>query len=104
MEDLPLGRHSARQSFRRSPGHANGRDRPRQAALSRQARNPPILHALDAGAARKWPLPGIDDRTYPASLAGPQYPEGIPIVEESAMESLIREHGIDDGVFSYSDV
>ena len=24
-------------------------------------------------------IPGIDDRVYPASLAGPLYPNGIPI-------------------------
>ena len=29
-------------------------------------------------------IPGIDDRTYPASLAGPLYPDGIPIVAEDA--------------------
>ena len=23
-------------------------------------------------------IPGIDDRRYPASLAGPRYPDGIP--------------------------
>lgn len=49
-------------------------------------------------------IPNIDDRRYPASLAGSLYPDGIPIYPESELEQLIREHDIDDVVFSYSDV
>jgi predicted GTPase len=49
-------------------------------------------------------IPFIDDRTYPASLAGQQYPEGIPIHDESMLTQLITEQGIDDVVFSYSDI
>ncbi len=49
-------------------------------------------------------IPDIDGRTYPPELAGPRYPQGIPIVDESALEQLIAEHGVDDVVFSYSDV
>ncbi len=49
-------------------------------------------------------IPGIDDRTYPASLAGPQYPDGIPIVPEDRLVALVREQGIDEVVFAYSDV
>jgi predicted GTPase len=49
-------------------------------------------------------IPFINDRTYPASLAGPSYPQGIPIHDESELTRLIREHGVDDVVFSYSDV
>ncbi len=49
-------------------------------------------------------IPNIDDRRYPPSLSGPLYPEGIPIYPESELEHLIREHDIDDVVFSYSDV
>lgn len=49
-------------------------------------------------------IPFIDDRTYPAELAGPRYPDGIPIHEESELVRLIREHDVDDVVFSYSDV
>lgn len=30
-------------------------------------------------------IPGIDDRRYPASLAGPLYPGRIPIVAEAAL-------------------
>lgn len=49
-------------------------------------------------------IPNIDGRVYPAELAGSLYPDGIPILPESALEELIREHEIDEVVFSYSDV
>ena len=49
-------------------------------------------------------IPNIDGRVYPAELAGSLYPQGIPILPESALEELVREHEIDDVVFSYSDV
>src|SRR5215471_1487940 len=49
-------------------------------------------------------IPFIDDRTYPASLAGEGYPRGIPIHDESELTQLIKQRGIDDVVFSYSDI
>src|SRR5947199_4092444 len=49
-------------------------------------------------------IPNIDDRRYPADLAGSLYPEGIPILPESALEELIRQHEVDEVVFAYSDV
>ncbi len=49
-------------------------------------------------------IPDIAGRRYPASLAGALYPEGIPIVEEAALESLCREENVDEVVFAYSDV
>src|SRR5436305_417888 len=49
-------------------------------------------------------IPNIAGRVYPAELAGDLYPEGIPILPESALEQLIREHEIDEVVFAYSDV
>jgi predicted GTPase len=49
-------------------------------------------------------IPNIDDRRYPAELAGSLYPEGIPILPETALEELVREHEIDSVVFAYSDV
>lgn len=49
-------------------------------------------------------IPGIDKRTFPAALAGPRYPDGIPIVPESQLLDLIREQQIDLVVFAYSDV
>jgi predicted GTPase len=49
-------------------------------------------------------IPGIDSRTYPAALAGPHYPAGIPIRPESELEAIVAEHGADEIIFSYSDV
>jgi predicted GTPase len=49
-------------------------------------------------------IPFIDDRTYPASLAGERYPNGIAIHDESEVTRLIKEHQVDDVIFSYSDV
>jgi predicted GTPase len=49
-------------------------------------------------------IPYIDDRTYPPALAGPAYPDGIPIYPEDRLEDLIRSHRVDEVVFSYSDV
>ncbi|PKQ15551.1 MAG: GTPase [Actinobacteria bacterium HGW-Actinobacteria-7] len=49
-------------------------------------------------------IPGIDDRTFPAALAGPRYPDGIPIHPEDELTALIAEHDIDEVLFAYSDV
>ncbi len=49
-------------------------------------------------------IPDIEGRRYPAELAGAAYPDGIPILAESEMESLIAEYDVDVVVFSYSDV
>jgi len=49
-------------------------------------------------------IPFINDRRYPASLAGALYPDGIQIYDESELVRLIREFAVDDVVFSYSDV
>jgi predicted GTPase len=49
-------------------------------------------------------IPNIDGRRYPPELACSLYPEGIPILPESALEQLVREHEIDSVVFAYSDV
>lgn len=49
-------------------------------------------------------IPDIEGRVYPPELAGSLYPDGIPIVKESELESLIYKHGVHEVVFSYSDV
>jgi predicted GTPase len=49
-------------------------------------------------------IPGIAGRRYPAALAGPRYPDGIPIVAEDTLTRLIKDERIDTCVFSYSDV
>ncbi|MFQ5464289.1 MAG: GTPase [Thermodesulfobacteriota bacterium] len=49
-------------------------------------------------------IPYITDRTYPPLLAGPLYPEGIPIHPEERLAGLLGSEHIDTVVFSYSDV
>jgi predicted GTPase len=49
-------------------------------------------------------IPHIDERTYPPSLAGPLYPDGIPIQPEDRLEELIRHHRIDVCILAYSDL
>jgi predicted GTPase len=49
-------------------------------------------------------IPGIADRRYPAELAGPLYPTGIPILAESELERIVRDARVDLVVFAYSDV
>ncbi|MEW6163440.1 MAG: GTPase [Pseudomonadota bacterium] len=49
-------------------------------------------------------IPGIAGRRYPATLAGPRYPEGIPIVAEAELESVCRARAVHLVVFAYSDV
>jgi predicted GTPase len=49
-------------------------------------------------------IPNIEDRRYPASLAGSLYPDGIPIHPERELEQLIHRHHIEQVVFAYSDI
>ncbi|NIV17416.1 MAG: GTPase [Woeseiaceae bacterium] len=49
-------------------------------------------------------IPHIEDRRYPAILAGPAYPDGIPIVPEEELDELIGKNDIDEVIFAYSDV
>ena len=49
-------------------------------------------------------IPNIEERTYPAQLAGSRYPKGIPIYPESDLVKLIREKAVDQVIFAYSDV
>ncbi len=49
-------------------------------------------------------IPGIADRRYPSALAGPGYPDGIPIVPEDELERLVADEAVDTVVFAYSDV
>src|SRR5262245_50595974 len=49
-------------------------------------------------------IPNIDGRTYPASLAGPRYPQGVAIHPESQLEELIQKLQVDVVSFAYSDV
>ncbi len=49
-------------------------------------------------------IPDIEGRTYPSELAGPKYPNGIPIYPESDLVELIAKFNIDQVIFAYSDV
>lgn len=49
-------------------------------------------------------IPDISDRRYPPALAGDLYPDGIPIHPESELSELIRREGVDEVIFSYSDL
>jgi predicted GTPase len=49
-------------------------------------------------------IPDIEGRVYPPALAGPLYPDGVPIRPEADLEELIRGEGVDEVWFSYSDV
>jgi predicted GTPase len=49
-------------------------------------------------------IPNITGRVYPPELAGPLYPDGIPILPESDLARIIRERAVDLVVFAYSDL
>jgi len=49
-------------------------------------------------------IPDIADRWYPADLAGPLYPAGVPIFHEEELAKLIERLAVRQVVFSYSDV
>jgi predicted GTPase len=49
-------------------------------------------------------IPGIDHRRFPASLAGPRYPDGIAIVPEAELRDLVAREHIDEVVLAYSDL
>jgi predicted GTPase len=49
-------------------------------------------------------IPGIEDKSYPPSLAGELYPHGIPIRPENQLLQLLRDNSVDIVVFAYSDV
>jgi predicted GTPase len=49
-------------------------------------------------------IPDIDDRRYPAELAGDLYPQGIPIYPEEDLHILIKRFNVKECAFSYSDI
>ena len=49
-------------------------------------------------------IPDIDNRRYPAELAGAFYPEGIPVYAEDRTEELVKKLKVDICVFAYSDI
>jgi len=49
-------------------------------------------------------IPNIAGRRYPAELAGPLYPHGVPIFSEDELAALVERFEVRQVVFSYSDV
>lgn len=52
-------------------------------------------------------IPDISGRRYPPSLANKTkilYPEGIPILDEADLPSIIRDNQVEEAIFAYSDV
>jgi len=49
-------------------------------------------------------IPDIEGRVYPRELAGDIYPAGIPIHAEEELSALIKDLGVEQVIFSYSDV
>jgi predicted GTPase len=49
-------------------------------------------------------IPNIQDRRYPAELAGSLYPAGIRIHAEEDLDALLDAGNVDEVVFAYSDV
>ena len=49
-------------------------------------------------------IPDIEGRVYPTELAGSLYPSGIPIRAEEELVDLIKQHGVEQVIFAYSDV
>lgn len=64
-------------------------------------RDDPAVDVLAFTAAQ---IPGIAGRTFPESLAGPRYPDGIPIIEEDRLEQFCRDRAVDEVVCAYSDL
>jgi predicted GTPase len=49
-------------------------------------------------------IPYIANRTFPASVAGRLYPDGIPIFPQEKLPDLIEKYDVTDVYFAYSDV
>jgi predicted GTPase len=64
-------------------------------------RNDPTVEVVAFTATQ---IPYIAGRQYPPELSGPNHPDGITIVEESELGTLVREREVDEVVFAYSDV
>jgi len=49
-------------------------------------------------------IPGVAGRRYPPSLAGPMYPDGIPIVSFELLEDVVKNYKVNEAVLAYSDL
>ncbi len=77
-------------------------------AAGRDFHNLNVLYRDDPGhrvlAFTATQIPDIDGRRYPPQLAGPLYPDGIPIIKEADIAEFITREKVDLAVFAYSDV
>jgi len=64
-------------------------------------RDDPAIEVVGFTAAQ---IPGIERRTFPATLAGPRYPHGIAIYSEAELEGLIAALQVDEVILAYSDL
>ncbi|MBW2313844.1 MAG: GTPase [Deltaproteobacteria bacterium] len=64
-------------------------------------REDPLVEVL---AFTRTQIPGIEGRRYPTELAGPLYPDGIPILPESDLEAFCAREQVDEVVLAYSDL
>jgi predicted GTPase len=64
-------------------------------------RNDPRYKVVGFTAAQ---IPNTAGRRYPGELAGPRYPEGLPIFEEEHLATLVERLDVRQVVFAYSDV
>ncbi|MEM4535594.1 MAG: cyclic 2,3-diphosphoglycerate synthase, partial [Desulfurococcaceae archaeon] len=49
-------------------------------------------------------IPGVSGRRYPPSLAGPYYPDGIPIVSLEIVDEIVKQYAVEEAVLAYSDL
>eukprot|EP00771_Trimastix_marina_P004133 gnl/Trimastix_PCT/87.p2 GENE.gnl/Trimastix_PCT/87~~gnl/Trimastix_PCT/87.p2 ORF type:complete len:471 (+),score=154.34 gnl/Trimastix_PCT/87:54-1415(+) len=49
-------------------------------------------------------IPRIEGRTYPPSLSGPLYPNGLPIWSEDDLEEIVKRERVETCILSYSDL
>jgi len=49
-------------------------------------------------------IPNITGRKYPPELAGPNYPNGIPIYPEEQLPELVEKFNVDQVILAYSDL
>jgi predicted GTPase len=90
---------------------SNGERRTRvviMGAAGRDFHNFNVVYRADPGvevvAFTAAQIPNIAGRRYPASLSGPHHPDGVPIVGEADLASLLADERVDQVVFAYSDV
>src|SRR5436309_7087671 len=94
--------------MRKEPTHAMARRVLIMGAAGRDFHNFNVVYRDDPDtevvAFTATQIPFIENRKYPAELAGPQYPDGIQVHVEEDLTQLIHDLKVNDVVFAYSDV